>query len=365
MLDILSEIPKIREEYERLEKKMGDPDVIEGSKYQEVSQKYAKIKDILKLAEELEEVSKRIEENEEMLETEDEEEMLALIEEELAENREERERLETEIRKLIIPKPDEDEKNAILEIRSGAGGDESALFAADLLRLYRRYADKQGFEVETLENRPTSIGGFTLVSVAIEGKGAFGKFKYESGVHRVQRVPETESSGRIHTSTATVAVLPEAEEVDVQIDKNDVRVDTFRSSGPGGQHANVTDSAVRLTHEPTGIVVTCQDESSQHKNRKKAWRVLRSRYKEKIEEARAEKRDSKRRGQIGQGQRSEKIRTYNFPQNRVTDHRINFTTHNLEGILEGEIDDLITALEEAEEKEKLENLDISELLERS
>ncbi|MFB6214414.1 MAG: peptide chain release factor 1, partial [Candidatus Bipolaricaulia bacterium] len=269
------------------------------------------------------------------------------------------------IRKLIIPKPDEEKKNAILEIRSGAGGDESALFAADLLRLYRRYADRQGFEVETLENNPTSIGGFSEVSVAIEGEGAFGKFKYESGVHRVQRVPDTESSGRIHTSTATVAVLPEAEEVDVQIDQNDVRVDTFRSSGPGGQHANVTDSAVRLTHEPTGIVVTCQDESSQHKNRKKAWRVLRSRYKEKIEEARAEKRDSKRRGQIGQGQRSEKIRTYNFPQNRVTDHRINYTTHNLEAIMEGEIDELITALEEAEEKEKLENLDISELLERS
>jgi len=365
MLDILSEVPKIREEYERLEKKMGDPDVIEGNKYQEISQKYSKIKDILKLTEELEEVTKRIEENEEMLEMEDDEEMIDLIQEELAENRNERERLEEEIRKLIIPRPDEDKKNAILEIRSGAGGDESALFAADLIRLYRRYADRKGFEVETLENRPTSIGGFTLVSVAIEGEGAFGKFKYESGVHRVQRVPDTESSGRIHTSTATVAVLPEAEEVDVEIDKNDVRVDTFRSSGPGGQHANVTDSAVRLTHDPSGIVVTCQDESSQHKNRKKAWRVLRSRYKEKIEEARAEKRDSKRRGQIGQGQRSEKIRTYNFPQNRVTDHRINFTTHNLEGIMEGEIDDLITALEEAEEKEKLENLDISELLERS
>lgn len=365
MLDILSEVPKIREEYERLEKKMGNPDVIEGNKYQEISKKYSKIKDILELTEELEEVTRRIEENEEMLESEDDDEMIELIQEELAENREERERLEEEISKLIIPKPDEDEKNAILEIRSGAGGDESALFAADLLRLYRRYADKQGFEVETLENRPTSIGGFTEVSVAIEGKGAFGKFKYESGVHRVQRVPDTESSGRIHTSTATVAVLPEAEEVDVEIDENEVRVDTFRSSGPGGQHANVTDSAVRLTHEPSGIVVTCQDESSQHKNRKKAWRVLRSRYKEKIEEARAEKRDSKRRGQIGQGQRSEKIRTYNFPQNRVTDHRINFTTHNLEAIMEGEIDELITALEEAEEKEKLENLEISEMLERS
>ncbi len=365
MLDILSEVPKIREEYERLEKKMGDPDVIEGNNYQKVSQKYSRVKDLLQLVEELEEVSERIEENQQMLEAEDDEEMIELIQEELAENRAERERLQEEIKGLLIPEPEEDKRNAILEIRAGTGGDESALFAADLLRLYRRYADKQGFEVETLENRPTSIGGFTLVSVAIEGEGAFGKFKYESGVHRVQRVPETESSGRIHTSTATVAVLPEAKEVDVEIDENEVRVDTFRSSGPGGQHANVTDSAVRLTHEPTGIVVTCQDESSQHKNRKKAWRVLRSRYQEKIQEARAEQRDSKRRGQIGQAQRSEKIRTYNFPQNRVTDHRINFTTHNLEGILEGELEELVTALEEAEEKEKLENLQISELLEKS
>lgn len=362
MLDILKEAPKIREEYEKLEEKMKNPDVIEGNKYQEISQKYSKIKDILHLTEELEEVARRIEENEEMLETEDDEEMIELIQEELDENREQQARLEEKIKKLLIPESEEDRKNAILEIRSGAGGDESALFAADLLRLYRRYAEKKGYEVETLENRPTSIGGFTLVSIAIEGEDAFGKLKYESGVHRVQRVPETESSGRIHTSTTTVAVLPEAEEIDVEIDSNEVRVDTFRSSGPGGQHANVTDSAVRLTHEPSGIVVTCQDESSQHKNRKKAWRVLRSRYKEKIEEARAEERDSKRRGQIGQGQRSEKIRTYNFPQNRVTDHRINYTTHNLEAIMEGEIEELITALEEAEEKEKLENLDVSQLL---
>ncbi len=365
MLDILSEVPKIREEYEELEQKMGNPDVIEGSNYQEISQKYSKIKDLLQLVEELEDVTERIDENEEMLESEDDEEMIELVREELAENKERREELQSEIKELIVPEPEEDKKNAILEIRAGTGGDESALFAADLLRLYRRYAERQGYEVETLENRPTSIGGFTQVSVAIEGKGAYGQFKYESGVHRVQRVPETESSGRIHTSTATVAVLPEAEDVDVEIDENDVRIDTFRSSGPGGQHANVTDSAVRMTHEPTDIVVTCQDESSQHKNRKKAWRVLRSRYKEKIEEARAEKRESKRRGQIGQAQRSEKIRTYNFPQNRVTDHRISYTTHNIEAILEGEIDDLITALKEAEEEEKLENLDISELLAKS
>ncbi|MBS3813172.1 peptide chain release factor 1 [Candidatus Bipolaricaulota bacterium] len=362
MLDILAELPKIQEEYKELEKKMGDPEVIESNRYQTISQQYAKVKEILTRAEELKEVKLRIEENEEMLEAEDDEEMIELIEEELSENRNRRQELQEEVKDLLIPESEEDKKNAILEIRAGAGGDESALFAADLLRLYSRYADKQDFQVETLENRPTSIGGFTLVSIAIEGKGAYGKYKYESGVHRVQRVPETESSGRIHTSTATVAVLPEAEEVDVEIDRNEVRVDTFRSSGPGGQHANVTDSAVRLTHEPTDIVVTCQDESSQHKNRKKAWRVLRSRYKEKIEEAQAEKRDSKRRGQIGQGQRSEKIRTYNFPQNRVTDHRINYTTHNLEGILEGELDELFEELIAAEEEKRLENFEIEDLL---
>lgn len=362
MLDIISEIPDIREEYERLEEKMQSPDVMEGSKYEQVSQKYSKIKDVLKLAEELEEVTKRVEENEEMLEAEDDEEMINLVQDELAENREERDRLQEEIKDLIMPQAEEDRKNAIVEIRSGAGGDESALFAADLLRLYQRYANKQGYVVETLENNPTSIGGFTLVSIAVEGDNAYGKLKYESGVHRVQRVPETESSGRIHTSTATVAVLPEAEEIDVEIDNNDVRIDTFRSSGPGGQHANVTDSAVRLIHEPTGIEVQCQDESSQHKNRKKAWRVLRSRYQEKIEAKRTEKRDNKRRGQIGQGQRSEKIRTYNFRQNRVTDHRINYTTHNIEAIMEGEIDELITKLEEAKKEEMLENQGISELL---
>lgn len=362
MLDIISEIPEIRKEYERLEEKMQNPNVMEGGEYQKVSQNYSRIKDLLELAEELKEVSERIEENKEMFETEEDDDMIALIQEELAENREEKARLQEEIKDLLMPKPEEDKKNAIVEIRAGAGGDESALFAADLLRLYQRYAEKQGFEIETLENNPTSIGGFTLVSIAVEGDNAYGEFKYESGVHRVQRVPETESSGRIHTSTATVAVLPEAEEIDVEIDSNDVRVDTFRSSGPGGQHANVTDSAVRLTHEPTGIEVQCQDESSQHKNRKKAWRVLRSRYQEKLEEKRAEERDTKRRGQIGQGQRSEKIRTYNFRQNRVTDHRINYTTHNLEAVMEGEIGELISKLEEAEKEEMLENQGISELI---
>jgi len=362
MVDILSEKEKLKEEYRKVEKMMEDPAVIEGNRYQEVSRQYSRLKKIMKLTEEIEDKEEQIRSDREMLQEEEDEEMIALIEEDLEENREEKEKLEEEIKELLLPQDPEDKKNAIMEIRAGTGGDESALFARDLLRLYQKYAERKGFQVEALETYPTSIGGFKQVTVAIEGEGAYGELKYESGVHRVQRVPETESSGRIHTSTATVAVLPEAEEVEVEIDPNEVRVDTFRSSGPGGQHANVTDSAVRLTHEPTDIVVTCQDESSQHKNRKKAWRVLRSRYKEMIQEKKNEKRDSKRRGQIGRAQRSEKIRTYNFPQNRVTDHRIEYTTHNLEGILEGELDELIEKLEAAEEEEKLENLDLSEAL---
>lgn len=360
MLDILSKLDRIREEYKKLEEKMGDPGVIEGNQYQQIAQRYAKVKELTQHAEEAKQIKQQIESDKEMLESETDEEMIKLIEEDLKENRHKKAKLEKKIKQLLLPSGPEDKKNAIIEIRAGAGGDESALFAADLLRMYKKFAERNRWSVDPLDSYPTSIGGFKQVTVAIEGKGVFGKLKYESGVHRVQRVPETESSGRIHTSTATVAVLPEAEQIEVEIDLNDVRVDTFRSSGPGGQHANVTESAVRLTHEPSGIVVSCQDESSQHKNKKKAWRVLRTRYKERLEQKKAEKRDSKRRGQIGKAKRSEKIRTYNFPQNRVTDHRINYTTHNLEGILEGELDDLIDSLTQADEKEKLENLDLKE-----
>ncbi len=362
MVELLDKLDSIREKYEKLEEKMGDPEVIDGNNYQKISQQYAHIKEILNYAEKIEEIDEEMREDKEMLEGEDDQEMVELIEEDLEEKKEEREKYHQKLRSLLVPEDKENKKNAILEIRAGTGGDESSLFAAELLRLYRRFAEKNGWETEPLDSHPTPIGGFKEVTVAVEGEGVFGKLKYESGVHRVQRVPETESSGRIHTSTATVAVLPEAEEVEVEIDPNNVRVDTFRSSGPGGQHANVTESAVRLTHEPTDTTVNCQDESSQHKNRKKAWRVLRSRVKEKIEEEKTEKRESKRRGQIGAAERSEKIRTYNFPQNRVTDHRINFTTHNLEGIMEGELEELLQALSEAEEKKMLEELDISEIL---
>lgn len=361
MADILDEMEEIRDKFQELEEMMGNPDIIDSSRYQRVSKNYSKLKDILEHADQIREIDRQIESDRNMLETEEDEEMIALIEEDIQENKEEREQHYEAIKRLLLPPDPSEEKNAILEIRAGAGGDESSLFAADLLRMYQKFAEQNGWEVEALDSHPTPIGGFKEVTVAIEGKGVFGKFKYESGVHRVQRVPETESSGRIHTSTSTVAVLPEAEEIEVEIDPNDVRVDRYRSSGPGGQHANVTESAIRLTHEPTDIVVSCQDESSQHKNKKKAWRVLRSRVKEKLEEKKSKARDSKRRGQIGKGERSEKIRTYNFPQNRVTDHRIEYTTHNLEAIMEGELDELIEALAQAEEEENLQNLDISSI----
>ena len=243
-----------------------------------------------------------------------------------------------------------------MEIRAGTGGEEAALFVADLFRMYSHYAERNGWKVEVMSSNPTELGGFKEIIFAVEGKGAYSKFKFESGVHRVQRVPVTEAGGRIHTSTATVAVLPEADEVDVEIRPEDIRVDVYRSSGPGGQSVNTTDSAVRVTHIPTGMVVTCQDEKSQHKNKAKALRILRSRLLEMERESQKEEIDQERRVQIGSGERSERIRTYNFPQNRVTDHRINLTLYHLESVLEGELDEIIEALAAEEKMRTLEKV---------
>jgi len=243
-----------------------------------------------------------------------------------------------------------------VEIRAGTGGEEAALFVADLFRMYSHYAERNGWKVEVMSSNPTELGGFKEIIFAVEGKGAYSKFKFESGVHRVQRVPVTEAGGRIHTSTATVAVLPEADEVDVEIRPEDIRVDVYRSSGPGGQSVNTTDSAVRVTHIPTGMVVTCQDEKSQHKNKAKALRILRSRLLEMERESQKEEIDQERRVQIGSGERSERIRTYNFPQNRVTDHRINLTLYHLESVLEGELDEIIEALAAEEKMRTLEKV---------
>ncbi len=265
--------------------------------------------------------------------------------------------LEERLRTMLVPRDARDDKNVLVEIRAGAGGDEAALFAADLARMYTKYAERHGLKLELLDSHPTGQGGFKEIILSIQGKGAWSRLKFESGVHRVQRVPATESAGRIHTSTVTVAVLPEAEEVDVKVDEKDLKVDVYRSSGPGGQGVNTTDSAVRITHLPTGLVVTCQDERSQIKNRAKALRVLRSRLLEQAQEEQRSQIAATRKSQVGTGERSERIRTYNFPQGRVTDHRIGLTVHQLPDVLEGDLDELAEALLAAERTEQLETLE--------
>ncbi len=272
------------------------------------------------------------------------EEMREMAEIEFRENKENLPRLEHDLRLLLLPKDVADERNAILEVRAGTGGDEAALFAADLYRMYQRYAEVRGWKFEPIHSSEIGIGGFKEAIASVSGKGVFARFKFESGVHRVQRVPATESSGRIHTSAATVAVMPEAEDVDIQVEDKDLRIDVFRASGPGGQSVNTTDSAVRITHVPTGIVVSQQDEKSQHKNRAKAMRVLRARLFEHERQMRDAERAAERKSQVGSGDRSERIRTYNFPQGRVTDHRVNLTLYKLERVMDGDLDELIDAL---------------------
>ncbi len=280
-------------------------------------------------------------------------ELRELAQEELSAAREEAERLREELKVLLLPRDPNDERNVILELRGGVGGEEGALFAHSLLRMYGMYAQRRGWRMETLSLSETELGGVKECSVLIEGEGAFSRLKFESGVHRVQRVPETESGGRIHTSAATVAVLPEAEEVDVEIDPKDLQIDTYRSSGAGGQHVNKTESAIRITHLPTGLVVECQDERSQYKNKDKAMKVLRSRLYEREQARQAEAAASERRSQVGSGDRSERVRTYNFPQGRVTDHRIGLTLYKLDAVMDGDLDEIVDALVTADQAEKL------------
>ncbi|MEK7228743.1 MAG: peptide chain release factor 1 [Candidatus Binatota bacterium] len=341
MLDKLAEVEK---RYEQLESLLRDPQILNKQReYSKVAKERAELEEIVTCYREWRKVEREIQENRELL-NENDEAIRELAKEEVSVLRERKEEIESRIKILILPKDPNDSKNVILEIRAGTGGEEAALFAASLFRMYSRYAESRGWRVEVMNSNPTGLGGLKEIIVLIEGKGAYSRLKFESGVHRVQRVPVTEGSGRIHTSAVTVAVLPEADEVEVEIDPKELRVDVFRSSGPGGQSVNTTDSAVRITHIPTGLVVSCQDEKSQHKNRAKALKVLRARLLEKREEERRSKIAATRKLMVGSGDRSERIRTYNFPQGRVTDHRINFTLYKLERVMEGELNELLDAL---------------------
>lgn len=354
-MDILARLAEVEAELQKLEEELGKaaPALAGTREYADLSQRYARLKGLAEHYKELKLLEQEIAEEEAMLAAEEDEELKGLILDELRHDRERRERLLEEIQLLLVPEDPRDARAAIVEIRAGAGGEESALFAADLFRMYQKYAERKGLKVDVMDSHPTPLGGFKSIIFAVEGRGAYGLFKYESGVHRVQRVPVTEASGRVHTSTASVAVLPETEEVELHIDEEELEIETFRSSGPGGQHANRTESAVRITHKPTGLVVTCQDARSQHKNKEKALKILRARLKERLEEEKAEQLTSERRAQIGRAMRSEKVRTYNFPQNRVTDHRIDLTLYQLEEVLEGDLDPLISALAKAEREQRL------------
>ena len=351
---MLDKLQAVEDKYLQLESMISDPSIIaDMPKWQKYSQEHASLGAIVAKFREYKEVCQGIDDAKEMFNEQLEDDFRKMVEAELSELRVRQEALEAELPILLLPKDPNDDKNVIVELRGGAGGDEAALFAGNLFRMYTRYAEIQGWRVEVLDANATELGGFKEVSFAIIGYGAYSKLKYESGVHRVQRVPTTESSGRIHTSTVTVAVLPEAEEVDIDIKANELRIDTYCASGAGGQHVNRTESAVRITHLPTGIVVQCQDEKSQLKNKDKAMRVLRAKVLELAQEEQRSEVAENRKSQVGTGDRSERIRTYNFPQGRVTDHRIGLTLHKLDFVLNGELDELINALITADQSEKL------------
>lgn len=344
------------EKYQELALKVADPAIISDQPtWRNYMKEMGELEPIVNEYKEYKKTKEEIDEAKEILDAEDDEELREMAREELKENEEKLEQLQESLKVLLIPKDPNDQKNVILEIRAGTGGDEAALFGNDLLRMYLRYTERHRWKAEIIEINDTEIGGVKEAVVLIKGKGAYSRLKYESGTHRVQRVPETESSGRIHTSAATVAVLPEIDDVEVDLNPNDVRVDVYRASGNGGQCVNTTDSAVRLTHIPTGLVVTCQDEKSQIKNKDKAFKVLKSRlYDLKLKEQN-DAVSAERKSQIGSGDRSERIRTYNFPQSRVTDHRINLTLYKLDAILDGDLDEIIDGLITQDQAEKMKN----------
>ena len=342
------------EKFEELEKKIIDPEIMKDMNvWQKLAKEHGDMKPIVEKYREYSKHKKELEENKEMLKESLDDEMKELVKEEISELEDSIEKEEQDLKILLLPKDPNDEKNVFMEVRAGTGGDEAGLFAEDLLRMYRMFADKQKWKTEIMSISEQGVGGIKEVVFLVKGKGAYSKLKYESGVHRVQRVPATESSGRIHTSAATVAVLPEVEDVDVVINQNDLRIDVYRASGNGGQCVNTTDSAVRITHIPTGVVVTCQDEKSQLKNKDKAMKILKSRLYEKYQEEQNKDIADARKSQIGSGDRSERIRTYNFPQGRVTDHRINMTIYQLDSFLNGDISEMIDALITSDQAKKM------------
>lgn len=342
---MFQKLEEVEQRYETLSHLLSQPEIITNqNELQKVAKEFSELGKVVDLYRKLKKMDEEIKGSRELLTSDEDEEMKSLVREELNRLTGEKEKMEEDLRMVLLPKDPNDEKNVLLEIRAGTGGDEAGLFASDLFRMYAKYAEKNRWQMEILNRSYTGVGGFKEIIALIAGRGVYSRLKYESGVHRVQRVPITESQGRIHTSTVTVAILPEAEEVDVQIDPNDLRVDIFRSSGPGGQSVNTTDSAVRITHTPTGIVVSCQDEKSQHKNKAKAMKILRARLMDKAQQEQRLEISEKRRSQVGTGERSERIRTYNFPQGRMTDHRIGLTLYRLEGVLDGDIDEILNAL---------------------
>jgi peptide chain release factor 1 len=350
---MIERLREVEQEYENLNKIIADPrNISNPTVYQKYLKQQKSLQPLINKWNEYKKIIDEIDDIKKLMKEETDKEMRRLEEEELEALGEKKSALERELESLLAPK-EEDNRNVIMEIRAGTGGEESSLFVADLFKMYGKYIQSKGWKLEVMNSHPTGVGGFKEIIFAVEGKNAYLNLKHEKGVHRVQRVPQTESSGRIHTSAATVAVLPEAEEVDVEINPNDLRIDVFRSSGPGGQSVNTTDSAVRITHLPTGIVVTCQDEKSQHKNKAKALRVLRARLLNLAKQEQEEKIAKERRMQIGSGDRSEKVRTYNFPQNRVTDHRSGLTLYKLENVLNGELDEIIESLMKLERKGEL------------
>lgn len=355
---MLEKLSALEQKYTELTAMLGEPDIIaDQPRYRKLTKAHADLSELVGKYREYQQAVQELQEAQKMLEEKLDPDFRELVASEVDALKERIVNLESVLRVLLLPKDPNDEKNVIVEVRAGTGGEEAALFAGRLMRMYTRYAERQGWRVETMSANPTELGGFKEIIFMIEGAGAYSRLKYESGVHRVQRIPVTESGGRIHTSTATVAVLPEAEEVEIEIHPDELRIDVFRSSGNGGQSVNTTDSSVRLTHIPTGIVIVCQDERSQLKNKEKAMKVLRARLYEKVQAERDAEQAQARKSQVGTGDRSERIRTYNFPQGRVTDHRIGLTLYRLESVLDGDIEELISVLITADQAEKLQQVE--------